>query len=29
MGGTFGSGIQTVNNFLKKLSGKAARAIDR
>ena len=29
LGGTFGSGIQTVNNFFQKLSGKATRAIDR
>ena len=29
MGGTFGTGIQTVNNFLTKLSGKASRALDR
>ena len=29
LGGTFGSGIETVHSFWKKMSRKASRAIDR
>ena len=29
LGGTFGSGVQTVQNLWEKISGKASRALDR
>lgn len=28
LGGTFGTGVETVNNFWQKISGKASRALD-